>query len=56
MTPKVCIVMGTPKGKSIFGINPSTASNAANNEVSAIGKATALDEALVVSALGALLF
>jgi hypothetical protein len=54
MTPKVCSVMGTPKGKSIFGINPSTASKAANSEVSAMGKAAVLDEVLVMSALGVL--
>jgi hypothetical protein len=47
--------MGTPKGKSIFGINPSTASKAANKEVSAMGKAAALDEALVVSVLEVLI-
>ena len=56
MTPKVCKVMGTPKGKSIFGIKPSTASSAANSEVSAMGKAAALVEAVDVSTLGALLF
>ena len=40
ITPKVCMVMGTPKGKSIFGISPSTAIKAANSALSAMGKAT----------------
>jgi hypothetical protein len=38
MTPKVCKVMGTPKGKSILGIKPNTAMRAANKETKAIEK------------------
>ena len=38
MTPRVCKVMGTPKGRSILGIKPKTAINAAKSETKAMDK------------------